>query len=68
MTKEEYEKAIDDLLKTRGGSYSRPSGWLADGLAFSCDDTPIIVFNASLLTSEQRKAFVEDLRERLAKN
>ena len=68
MTEEEYEKAIDDLLKTRGGSYDRPSGWLADGLAFSCDTIPVTVFFASLLTSEQRTAFVENLRETLAKD
>ena len=68
MTKEEYEKAIDDLLKTRGGSYSKPSGWLANGLAFSCGLSPIIVINASSLTPEKRKAFVENLRETLAKD
>ncbi len=68
MTKEEYEKAIDDLLKSLGGSYSRPSGWLADGLAFSCDDTPITVVNASSLTPNERRNAVRELSERLAKN
>ncbi len=68
MTEEEYEKAIDDLLKTRGGSYDRPSGWLANGLAFSCDNVPVLVTFASELTPKGRKAFVEDLRERLAKD
>ncbi len=68
MTEEEYEKAIDDLLKSLGGSYDRPSGWLANGLAFSCGLSPIIVINASSLTPEKRKAFVRELGERLAKD
>ncbi len=68
MTEEEYEKAIDDLLKTRGGSYSRPSGWLANGLVFSFDIIPVTVPFASRLIPKDRRSFVEDLQSKYAKN
>ncbi len=68
MTEEEYEKAIDDFLKTRGGSYSRPSGWLEHGLVFSCDTIPVTVPFASRLTPKGRRSFVEDLQSKYAKD
>ncbi len=69
MTKEECEKAIDDLLKSLGGSYARPScPFKEDGLVFSLDGFSIIVPNISLLIPEDRKKFVDDLQSMYAKD
>ena len=69
MTEEECEKAIDDLLKSLGGSYATPSCPFEDGgLAFSLDGFSIIVPNISLLTPEGRRSFVEDLQSKYAKD
>ncbi len=69
MTEEECEKAIDDLLKSLGGSYATPSCPFEDGgLVFSLDGFSIIVPNISSLTPEGRKKFVDNLRSMYAKD
>jgi hypothetical protein len=67
MTCEEFIKEVDRLLQLHGGSYQRPSGWLAnDGLSFSCVLPPVIIpADPRTLTNAQRRAIEEGLAKRL---
>lgn len=67
MTEQEYEEAVDALLRLHGGSYYRPSGGWAKGdkLFFSCVSPPVEVPLPHYLTPAQRRVIVERLTERL---
>lgn len=67
MTEQEYEEAVDALLRLHGGSYNRPSGGWAKGdkLFFSCVSPPVEVPLPKYLTAKQRRVIVKRLTERL---
>jgi hypothetical protein len=64
MTEDEYKTAITALLKRLGGSYEAPSGFLEDGLSFSCVFPPIEIPNPSTLTPEQRQVLINRFNKR----
>lgn len=64
---DEYEKAVDRILSRFGGSYSQPSGWMENGLSFSCGPKPIYVPHAASLESMQRLTVVERLELQASK-
>jgi hypothetical protein len=66
MTVEEFINRLNAFLLPYGGSYSRPSGWLKDGLAFSCIYPPINIPFPESLNEAQRALIIERL-ERLPK-
>jgi hypothetical protein len=67
MSEDEYLSEIKALLKRFESSYDFPSGFLEDGLAFSCDVNPIIVPNPSTLSPEQRQVLINKLHKRYPK-
>ena len=67
MTPEEYQARADALLKRLGGTYAAPSGWMKEGLQFSCRETPVpiyIPFPESLEDDEQRRIVMERLERK----
>jgi hypothetical protein len=58
MTEAEYKAFFERVLKKFGGSYDLPSGWLENGLSFSCKLPPILVPFPEKLSPEQRSLIV----------
>ena len=65
MTEQQYADAFDVILSHFGGSYARPSGWLEDGLAFSCVHPPVEIPDPKRLTPYQRACTVARFKEKL---
>jgi hypothetical protein len=65
MDRDTFVVELNELLSPFGGSYSRPSGWQEDGLAFSCVHPPIIVPFPEKLSDAQRATVIRGLAAQL---
>jgi hypothetical protein len=61
----EFIDELNRLLSPYGGNYSRPSGWLADGLAFSCVLPPIVIPFPENLSDSQREVVIRGLKSKI---